>query len=71
MSIRSRFKNSLNAAALTLLAIVGMSPKNVRKSFTSRINRSRYTPHQGARECARRRRQMDSGMLRAANGVQL
>ena len=62
MSIRSRFKDSLNAAALTLLALVGL---------TSRMSRSRYLPHQGVRECARRRRQMDSGMLRAANGVEL
>ena len=26
-------------------------------------NRSRYSPHQGVRECARRRRQIERGLL--------
>lgn len=28
-----------------------------------------YTPHQGERECARRRRQIEKGQLRLANGL--
>jgi hypothetical protein len=64
-----RAKRQLALTALSLLAVIGMTSKQVRTQRN--MSRSKYVPHQGARECARRRRQMESGMLRAANGVEL
>jgi hypothetical protein len=39
---------------------LGLQPKAVRSvaEIKARANRSKYQPHQGAAECARRRRQM-------------
>lgn len=35
----------------------------------SRHSRGPYRPHQGAAECARRRRHIETGQLKAANGL--
>lgn len=39
------------------------------KSFRVRFNRKWPRWHQGAGECARRRRQIEKGQLTAANGL--
>ena len=46
-----------------------MSGKAFQQLFTrrNRYTKSRHTPHQGAQECARRVRQMRSGMIRVAS----
>ncbi len=68
MSIAGRIKARIALTALSLLALVGMSAKTVAQR---QIGRSKYLPHDGARAQARRRRQIESGMLRAANGLDI
>ncbi len=69
MSIADRIKSRIALTALTLLAIVGLSPKQL--ALERMTGGNKYVPHQGEREMARRRRQIESGMLRAENGVDL
>ncbi len=68
MSIVGRIKSQVALTALSLLALVGMTPEKLARE---KLGGNKYVPHQGEREMARRRRQIESGMLRAENGVDL
>jgi hypothetical protein len=67
MNMFSRAKRSLAITAMTLLAVVGLTSKEVRAVSFKRMSRSKYVPHHSAREAARRRRQMEAGTLRAVS----
>jgi hypothetical protein len=63
MSILNRIKKSVALTALSLLAVIGLTSKQVRTQRN--MSRSKYLPHHSEREAVRRRRQMAAGTLRA------
>lgn len=52
MNIIRKISAQVKLTALTLLALVGL--RESKAQVSRRMSRSKYDPHQGKRECARR-----------------